>query len=155
MISPEVLRHYQFFGSLDDSQLDKVAMICNELIFESGEVIFNEGEPAKTFYFLLDGSVDLYYTVEGIKHPDLGKGIPVGEINPGEPFGISALIEPYKLTSTARAFIPCRAISIEAKALQDLFVMDRRMAYLFTHQVAKAAIDRLHATRVQLAAAWV
>jgi CRP-like cAMP-binding protein len=154
MISPELLRQYPFFGSLDDDQLRQVAMLAEEEVYESGEVIFHEGETATALYFLLEGYVDLYFTIGEGKHTTLEKGIPVGEINPGEPFGISALIEPHLLTATARTNGLSRVLRIEAAPLRSLFAKDRRMAYLLTHQAAKAVIDRLHATRIQLAAAW-
>jgi CRP/FNR family cyclic AMP-dependent transcriptional regulator len=154
MISPELLRQYPFFRSLDESQLTQVAMLAEEEIYESGEIIFHEGESAAALYFLLDGYVDLYYTIGEGKGITPEKGIPVGEINPGEPFGISALIEPYLLTATARTNGMSRVIKLDATLLRSILGKDRRMAYLLTHQAAKAAIDRLHATRVQLAAAW-
>ena len=154
MISPELLRQYPFFRSLDDDQLRQVAMLAEEEIYEDGEVIFHEGEAATALYFLLEGYIDLYYTIAEMKHTTLDKGIPVGEINPGEPFWISALIEPYLLTATARTNGLSRVLKIDAVKLRSLLVKDRRMAYLLTHQAAKSAIERLHATRVQLAAAW-
>lgn len=154
MISPEKLRQYPFFGSLDDDQLREIAMLAEEEIYETGEVIFHEGEVATALFFLLDGYVDLYYTIGEGKHTSLEKGIPVGEINPGEPFGISALIEPYLLTATARTSRLSRVLRLDADQLRRLFAKDRRMAYQLTHQAAKSAIERLHATRIQLAAAW-
>ncbi|MEW5871644.1 MAG: cyclic nucleotide-binding domain-containing protein [Chloroflexota bacterium] len=155
MVSPELLRHYPFFGQLTDSQLAEIAMIAEEKNFETETAIFDEGGPAETLYFLLEGSVDLYYTVAGMKRSTLDKGIPVGEINPGEPFGISSLIEPHVLTSTALVSSSSRVITIDAAAIKALFEKDGKLAYIFTNQVAKSAIERLYATRVQLAAAWV
>lgn len=154
MISPELLRHYPFFGLLNEAQLVKVAMIAEEESFESGAVIFREGETSNTLYFLLEGNVDLYYTFAEMQHAGIEKGIPVGEINPGEPFGISALVEPYVLTSTASVHRSARVIKIDALSLRKVFEKDRKLAYLFTYQAAKAAIVRLQASRVQLAAAW-
>jgi CRP/FNR family cyclic AMP-dependent transcriptional regulator len=154
MISPERLRQYPFFGSLDENQLRQVAMLAEEDVYESGEVIFREGEAATTLYFLLEGYIDLYYSIAEMKRATLDKGIPVGEINPGEPFGISSLIDPYQLTATARTNGLCRVIKLDAVQLRSLFEKDRRMAYVLTHQAAKSAIDRLHAARIQLAAAW-
>jgi CRP-like cAMP-binding protein len=155
MISTELLRHYPFFGSLNDDQLRAIAMIAEEVTLENGETLFQEGQPADALYFLEEGCIDLYYTV--VESPSLGfqEGIPVGEINPGEAFSISALIEPHILTSTARASKPGRMIKIDAKALLQLFKTDQRLAYLMTQQAAKAVFERLHTTRVQLAAAWV
>jgi CRP-like cAMP-binding protein len=89
------------------------------------------------------------------KPSDLRKGILVGEINPGEPFSISALIEPHTLSSTAYVSRTSRIIKIKAGALRTLFDKDRKMAYQITSQAAKAVIQRLYATRIQLAAAWV
>lgn len=154
MVSPELLRSYPFFGLLDDSQLREVAMIAEEVPFKSGEVVFREGDPAENLYFLLEGCIDLYFTLAGAERATPEKGIPVGEINPGEPFGISALIEPHLMTATALTTGPGRMLVIDGKALRALIQKDRRMAYQLTHQAAKAAMARLHASRVQLAAAW-
>jgi CRP-like cAMP-binding protein len=154
MISPELLRKYPFFGSLDDNHLRELAMLAEEVIFESGEVIFQEGGPADALYFLLDGYVDLYYTLADTRAASPEKGIPVGDINPGEPFSISALIEPHVLTATASTAISSRVLKFDAQRLQALFKQDRKLAYALTYQAAKAAIERLHASRIQLAAAW-
>ena len=153
MISPERLRQFPFFGLLNEGQLTEISMISKEESFEGGEVMFRESEPASTLYFLFEGSIDLYYTIAGIKNL-ASKGISVGEINPGEPFGISALIEPYLLTATAYVSKPSQVLAIDALALRALFKKDHKLARIITHQAAKAAIERLHATRVQLAAAW-
>lgn len=154
MISPELLRQYPFFGHLDDHQLKSIAMIADEVTFEKNAKLFEEGEDASVLYFLLDGSVDLHYFGEEDGAVSQG-GLPVGTINPGEPFAISAVIEPHIFTSTAIATKPSRAIKIDAIPLLDLFGQDRRMAFLLTRQAAKAAIERLNSTRVQLAAALV
>ena len=44
-------------------------------------------------------SVDLYFTPRAENGSPSHEEILVGEINPGEPFGISALIEPHLLTA--------------------------------------------------------
>lgn len=153
MVSPELLRRYPFFGKLGEAQLVHVAMLAQEVIFESGEVIFTEGDPAEALYFLLEGYIDLYFKLAG-QEPTTEPGIPVGEINPGEPFGISALIDPFVLTSTARTPGTARVIKINAVELRSLFKTDRKLAYSLTEQAAQAALKRLHFARVQLAAAW-
>ena len=154
MISPELLRRYPFFAYLKDAQLREVAMIAEEESCEMGATLLKEGEAANTFYFLMEGSVDLYYTVKDEIHSREQKEFPVGEINPGEVFGISSMIEPFIYTSTARTSTACRLIKFEASALHGLCEKDRVFCFHFMSQVAKAAIERLNATRVQLAAAW-
>jgi len=154
MISPELLRHYPFFGSLNDSQLRELAMIAEAENYDAGTILFHEGGPADYLYFLVDGSVDLYYASKTFRTGGKPDGIPVGEINPGEPFSISALIEPHVLTSTGYISQPSRIIHISATELRNLFKQDKALDYEMTLQAAKVVISRLHSTRIQLAAAW-
>ena len=153
MVSPELLRRYPFFAFLDDACQKAIAMLAEEVSYDRGEVIFRENQPAEAFHLLLEGCVDLYYTVEVEYGPQPRREFLVGEINPGEPFGISALIEPYRLTSTARAATPCRVLKIDAAELRALCDENRDAGYALMRHAAKAAVERLHFTRVQLAAA--
>jgi CRP-like cAMP-binding protein len=154
MISPEILRYFPIFQSFNDSQLRAIAMIAEEETVEAGTTLFQKGQPADGLFILKEGSVDLYYTTDKKVTSNNHKGFPVGEINPGELFSISALIEPYLLSATGRASSRCVVIRIAANPLRALFEIDRKLAYLLTYQVAKAAIERLHNVHVQLAAAW-
>lgn len=153
MISPELLRRYPFFGLLTDAQLKAIAMIAQEVNIPAGTEFFKEGARADTFYLLLQGSVDLFYTVDTEGLLDFNKEFLVGEINPGDAFGISALIEPYLFTATARADQDIRVIRMDAVALRALLEEDPKMSCVIMSQVAKAYAERLQSTRVQLAAA--
>ncbi len=82
------------------------------------------------------------------------KTFPVGEINAGEIFGLSSLIEPYIFNATGTAAVNSRFIAIEANALRALMEMDCHMGYVFMRQVAKVVMEQLAAVRIQLAAAW-
>jgi CRP/FNR family transcriptional regulator, cyclic AMP receptor protein len=153
MISPELLRRYPFFGLLTDAQLKAIAMIAQEVNIPNGSQIFKEEDSADTLYLLLQGSVDLYYTVDTEGMLDFSKEFLVGEVNPGEAFGISALMEPYLFTATAKADQDLRLISIDAIALRALLEEDSKMSCVIMYQVAKAYAERLRSTRIQLAAA--
>ncbi len=151
MISPELLRRYPFFGCLDEAQQKAVAMISEEIACERGMTLFEEGQPVQSLHFLLEGSVDLFYAAgSGPQDQFL-----ICEISPGEPFGISALIEPYTLTATARVAAPSRILKINAAGLRALCEADCRMGHALMRQAARVAMERLHYTRLQLAAARV
>jgi CRP/FNR family cyclic AMP-dependent transcriptional regulator len=154
MISPELLRRYPFFGTLSDEQLRQIAMIADEESHEAGTILLKENAHADDLYLLINGSVDLIFTVDEEYHPDRHKEFTVGEINPGEIFGISALIEPHQYTSTARTARVVQVIHINGSALRQRCADDPRLACHLYSQVAKLALERLNATRVQLAAAW-
>ena len=154
MISPELLRRYPFFGPFNDAQLKEIAMLADEISVKEGEEIFEECNSADNLYLLLAGNVDLYYKSEEEYHPKASKEFSVGEINAGEIFAVSSLINPYVLNATARAAKPCKLVKFDAVGLRDLFEKDPKMGYIAMHQVTKSIMERLAYTRVQLAAAW-
>ena len=153
MISPEPLRRYPFFSQLNERHLKAIAMISEEGEVKAGTILFEENQPSRSFYFLIDGSIDLISVVEEGFKSKTRKEFNVGEINPQEVFGISSIIEPYLLHATGKAAKDCRFITIDAKALLALMEMDCEMGYIFMRHVAKSATERMIATRVQLAAA--
>jgi CRP-like cAMP-binding protein len=154
MVSPELLRRFPFFGALDPEQLKKIAMIADEINIPAGSHLFDECQPADTFYMLIDGSIDLSFKSEEEFHPKTKKVFPVGEINPGEVFGVSALLEPYEYNATALVSKDSQLIKMDAGNLRGLLNDEPALGYIFILQVAKAVMERLSYTRVQLAAAW-
>jgi CRP/FNR family cyclic AMP-dependent transcriptional regulator len=154
MISPEALRRYPFFAQLDPKQLANLAMITEEIRCEDGETIFRQHDRAENLYFLMEGCVDLYYTIQEAYLEADQKEALVCQINPGEIFGISTLIPPHEMTSSARSTNHSRIMEIDGSQLKELFDQDREMGFLLMRRVAKAALLRLDSTRIQLAAAW-
>lgn len=154
MISPELIRRYPFFGPFSMEQLSQIAMLGEELEVEPGSIIFEERQPADGLYLLLNGGVDLSFKSEEAFHPKGSKEFIVGEINPGEIFGTSALIEPYVLKATARAAKTSQVVRIDAAGLRALMDSNPQIGYLAMQQIAEVLMERLAYTRVQLAAAW-
>jgi CRP-like cAMP-binding protein len=154
MISIELLRRYPFFGRLGFEQLKTLAMIAEEVKLADGEVIIEEGKVADALYFLVEGSVVLYHPVGSTQAAGSTSEVPVCEINPGEPFSISALIEPHVLTSTARSSGASRVIRLSVEGLKTAFAEDAKLECMMIRCVAEAAMGRLNSTRVQLAAAY-
>lgn len=155
MISPELLRRFPFFGGLTDAQLRKISMISEEVMFDQDSIILKDKESADKFCLLLDGSIDLIYQLVDVMNlkPFPPKELMAGEINPGEIFGISALIEPYIYSATARAAMNSHVIIIDAPKLRELISEDINLENRLLRQTVHALMERLSATRVQLAAA--
>jgi CRP-like cAMP-binding protein len=154
MISPELLRRFPFFAPFTEEQLKEFALISEECSSLDGDLIFVERHTAEKLCLLLEGGIDLIYTSEEAYHPKTKKEFLVGEINPGDIFGISSLAYPYILNATARVSRSAKYIEIDAAALRKLLDDDPSMGYFAMQQVTKVLIERLAYTRVQLAAAW-
>jgi len=153
MISPEVLRRFPFYSFMSPDLLRAVAMITNEVKYEKGQILFNIDDDANKCFLLLEGGIDLHYVVVDEYEPELRKEFVVGTINPGELLGISSLVEPYKYTATAVAINESRLLDTDAVAFRELCAENPELNYGVQHMVAKATMERLHATRVLLAAA--
>lgn len=153
MISPETLRKYAFFGFLADEDFGQIAMYANEVVWGAGETLFTLGDKADVVYFLEVGEINLHYKVVDKLVSDKSKEFYVGDINPGEPFGLSALIEPYTYTATAIVPRESRGIIVDAIKLRALADAHPELGYGLMQQVAKATFERLGQVRVELVAA--
>ena len=153
MISPEILRRYPFFSFMDHNQLREIAMITDEVEVRKDDILFNIDAPADAIYLLMEGAIDLHFIVVDELKTEIRKGFVVGTINSGEVLGISTLIEPFIYTATAMANNDSRLLKIDGNSLRDLCDQDNKLCFGFQQMLAKATMERLHATRVKLLAA--
>jgi CRP-like cAMP-binding protein len=154
MISPEILRRYPFFAPFNEAELRELALVAEETQADAEQVLFEEGQSADSLYLLIDGGVDLLTAAHEEYYPKQKKEFLLGEINPGEVFAISALLQPYRLTCSARTSRASRFIQFDALALRALFAANCHLGYNGMVQISKALQERLNNTRIQLAAAW-
>jgi CRP-like cAMP-binding protein len=153
MISPEVLRRYPFFGFLEGEQGGKVAMLAEEVSWKAKDCIFESGAKPDKLFVLMEGEVDLRYYVEDTEFSHKSKEFSVGEVNPGEPFGLSSLLGGKGYGAHAIARSACKGIAIDAAELLKLAQSDPKLGYGLMQSVAKSAYERLDHVRVQLVAA--
>ena len=150
MVSPELLRRYPFFASLDGLQLEAIAMIAHEKKYPKGALLVKENTDATCLALLLEGDIDLIFSGGG--EGAIANAL-VGSIAPGEVYGVSSLIEPYRYTATARATLPVKVIEVDGLALRALVEKDSDMGCTIMRNVAVAVLERLRYTQVELAAA--
>jgi CRP/FNR family cyclic AMP-dependent transcriptional regulator len=147
MLSAKDLQGYAFFKDFDSDQRKAIGLIAKEEVFESGTTIFEEGQPAKDLYVLIEGQVDLYYAAS--REP--GDQLLVAEIKVGEPFSLSALIAPGYLTATAKARSHSHVLKVNGLELRALCEVDPGLGYLLMRQAAQSVMERLHLARILLA----
>jgi CRP-like cAMP-binding protein len=150
MVSPELLRRYPFFALLNDEQLAAIAMIAQEKCYPKGALLVKENTSAVILALLIEGDVDLIYSGGG--EGAICNAL-VGSIAPGEPYGVSSLIEPYRYTATAKATMPVKVIELDGVALRNLVEKDGKLGYILMRNVSIAVLERLRYTQVELAAA--
>ena len=77
----------------------------------------------------------------------------VGMINPGEMFGISALVRPYKYTTRAITSETSQLLELNAVELRALCGKDTALTAEWQSHIAEVTLERLNQTRIQLLAA--
>ena len=145
MISPELLRRYPYFADVSEESLRNVAMISVEENVPAGTVIFHEGDKAENLYILVEGEVDIDYTLGS------GELRTVDTLVAGELIMWSALVEPFKSTAIGTVRKDSKIIAIDGEKLRDLSEADHDLGYRMLICLTKLLAARLEGARVQLA----
>ncbi len=152
MISPEILRRYPLFSELDDAALKAIAMISDEVSFAKGDTIYETGKPNSYVYLLEEGCIESYLVVEDPNNKAYHKEYYLDDIDLGEVFGVSALIEPKMHTTTARGSRGGKFVRISGVGLESLSELNPRLGYILMRAMAGHLLYRLEQDRIQLAA---
>lgn len=122
--------------SLTDEMLEKIMPITEVLDVNSGDIIFNEGDPAQEFYMVKSGKVLLEQT--------LSKEImvTVSSIDPGESFGLSVLLNSDERTMTAICNESATLFMIDRNNLLNIMDEDTALGYRIMKQTARVLNKR-------------
>jgi CRP/FNR family cyclic AMP-dependent transcriptional regulator len=141
MTFDQVALDHPFLKGFKAEHLEVLAANALPAHFDSGEVIFREGEMANRFYLLIEGVVVLEtYT------KDRGCAL-VDKIGAGDVLGWSWLFPPYYWRMDARSVQPTNAIFFYGTRLREEAASDHDLGYDLMRRVASVAIARLQAAR--------
>ena len=129
---------------LPSSGFEFLESIANEVAYRPGEVIFEQGETAESFFLVTEGRVALEVTRPA------GDEIVVETIGQGELLGVSWLFPPHTWSWRARAQQMTVAVAFDAAIVRDRCTVDPEFAFPIHRNVAVEAVRRLHAARVRL-----
>lgn len=136
MISKAELKKDFFLKYLTDEMLEKIISITQVINVESGQVIFNEGDPADNFYMVKSGKVLLEQKIsEDIM-------VTVGSIDAGEAFGLSVLLNEDERSMAAICNESAVLYVLHRQFLLDLMESDHSMGYLIMKQAASVLNER-------------
>lgn len=140
MVDKEKIASPEIFRELNRDQLKKIANLCEEIPFDDGDKIITDGKTNDFFFILEKGRVDLRFEVPFRK---TSKKMTVLTIKPGECFGWSALVPPYKATLSAYSAGKSRAIKIQGAKLLNFFERNNSIGYLIMSKLAMVIASRL------------
>jgi CRP-like cAMP-binding protein len=139
-----ILREHAFFEGISAEYSQLVSGCARNHLFNAGQYLFREGEPANEFFLIRHGRVALEIVAPG-QTP-----IVIATVGEGETVGASWLVPPYRWTFDARAVELTRAIGIDATCLRGKCEADHHLGYEMMKRFLPILVKRLHATRLQI-----
>ncbi|GIW52705.1 MAG: hypothetical protein KatS3mg081_2060 [Gemmatimonadales bacterium] len=143
-IDRKLLKQAAIFADLDDDELDKVAEVCKEQLFKSGQTIFKEGEPGNRLYIIAEGEVRISRQVPGSGEEALSV------LKPGACFGEMAVFDRSERSTDAIANTDCKLITITRSDFEMLLDFNRDLAYKILWAVVRLLSERLRVTNENL-----
>jgi len=142
----QFLKEHPVFQRLSEVYLHQLAEHMEVVNLDAGNTLFTEGEAAKRFYIVMEGTVDLYATLEEDEEQW------VQMIDVGEVIGWSWLVPPYRWAFTARSRDGAMLMQFDAAAIRELCDRDPAFGYGTMKQICSLMLGRLHTVRNQMGA---
>ena len=147
MISRETLRFFPLFANQNDEMLTKIAALADEMDFEAGQQLWNEGDSAKSLYLILGGSVVLSINMGEIGEPRIQELEPIGV---GEVVGWSSIVAPHVYKLSAHTDTKSHLIVFNGEKLRQLFDNYPTFGYYFVRKLAEVIGERYLGKCIQL-----
>jgi len=149
MVSIPLLKKFPIFEGLTEDELEKIAALCREEAYETGEVIFEEGGVAKDLYVVVEGKVALEMKLQPWPHAPI-RHTTVNLITRGDTLGWSALVEPYTFTLSAKCVEKAKVLAIDGSELRRLFDADCHIGYKVMKRLSHVIASGLRDTTAKL-----
>ena len=133
-----------FASGLSEKAQTRLAELGRRFTAEPGTELFREGESSDTFGILVHGRVALRTLV-----PERGD-ITILTVEPGDIYLWSALVPPYRASSTGTAIEAIESIIFEGAGLRAALRDECELAAALYPRVLVAVARRLYATRLQM-----
>ena len=129
---------------LSGEPLEFLESVSSRLEFAPRQIIFEEDDPAGSFYVIERGRVGLEVSIPA------KESIIIETLGRGDLLGISSMFPPARWNWTARALEATEMVAFDADAVRARCLQDTGLAVHVYTTVAAAAVRRLNAARVRL-----
>ena len=144
----KTLGESSLFSDLSDEQRDKIAQLSREMTFETGDILFREGDSADNIYIVLQGMVAVEVGLLGRQRRRCAT---IATARRGESVGWSAAIGSRKYLASAYAVEKTTAVVVDRRAVQWLFVDNPASGLRVMEKLIDLARSRLSRTTEILA----
>ncbi len=98
------LKQSDIFYQLTPTQLELVANLCQEVVYQAGEIVFKENSSSKELYVIAQGEVEVFISSKG-SETGIGSGneTAIARLRRGQSFGEVALVDEGLRSASTRA----------------------------------------------------
>jgi CRP-like cAMP-binding protein len=137
-----LLKKSELFNKVSPEEIKVLIPLSREKAFPSGTIIFSQNARAERVYLLDHGSVALKTVLSN------GLEITYEMITkPGDPFGWSTLIEPFRHMTTALCLEDTKVVVFNGKDLYRLFPQHPSLGFKIMRNLSILIAKRLERTR--------
>jgi CRP-like cAMP-binding protein len=140
----KLLADQSFFRDITAKDLELLAGCASNTVFKAGDMLFQEGQAADTFFLIRYGRVGIE-----VFAPTAGP-VTIQTLGEGEVVGWSWLFPPYRWQHDARALDLTRALAFDGACLRGKCDEDPRLGYELMKRFSRIIADRLNSARLQL-----
>ncbi len=129
----EVLKSVELFEGISATEMNDVARICEERIYQAGDVITEQGKPGDELFIIFDGFVEVVHSgSQSDPSPraivNLGRGQIIGEM---------ALVDRGPRSATVRALSEeTIVLKIHREAFERLCDQNHHLGYIVMRNIA-------------------
>lgn len=120
------LQHTKLFRYAEKSDLIILAEYLQEVLFDEGTVIFEQGGMENTAYFVISGKVNIIID-----------GILMAHYDDGQIFGELSMLDGSPYTATATAVLPTTCLRIPSEVLFRSFHQTENLAVAIVKSMCK------------------
>jgi len=110
------LKNSEVFHSLSETNLLEIAKFCQEEVYQDGQIVFIEGEPAHKILVVERGKLAIEKKIQLGRH-STPRNATIAYVNPNQVAGFSAVTLPRNHSGTITAIEPTRVCAIDGKML--------------------------------------
>jgi CRP-like cAMP-binding protein len=155
-----LLRNSPFFEGLDPEHIEHFARRARTEMFEAGDRIIVQGEPAAFFYMLVEGKIELSFRKPGNEVPQNeevgpemeGQAPPHIVSHPGYPVGWASIVEPHRYRATAVARERTKMLVLSKDLFEEYAKEQPDFGLAFMRRVLWLIGNHLRMTRTRLVA---
>lgn len=142
-----ILREVDIFQDLSESQLERIAGICEERVCQIGAVIFEENTASDELYVIAEGMVDIRVDPNILGTPSGTGPTTLTTLRRGQTFGEVALVDQGLRSASARcAANNTRLLVINRDDLISLCDQDYQMGYVLMRNIAADLSFKIRST---------